>query len=55
MSQTIITPISEDGEVSPVSMLVKKSEFRIFCEKIWNMAVYILAAIGFGTVLSWLI
>lgn len=55
MQRTIITPVADNGLVAVQSILVQKSWLRILLEKTWRYTVNILALIGFGTVLSWLI
>lgn len=55
MPRTIITKIDDKGNVPSESMLIEKSEFRAFLEKTWGMARDILAAIGVGAIIRWLL
>lgn len=53
--QTIITPVSKDGAINPVSILIEQSELAIFAKQVWQFTLYSFALIGLGTLLSWII
>ena len=55
MKQTIITPVSKNGDIDRTSILVKESELTIFFEGLWQVILYSFALIGLGSVLSWMI